>query len=126
MLSHNSRNSGARKGMLLNIIGRHAYVWDMMKTALYILAMSATVAFSQPAQAACYADYKAKIAQPLQLHYGVVQLPDNICSNNQQIRKNIAQRISRGGWTLLNVMSVFGPEGLSQRQDSAGNYYLKF
>jgi len=86
----------------------------------------ASLVFGSVAQAACYADYKAKKPAPLKLHYGVVQLPGNICGNRKKIRKNVAKRISHGGWTLLNVMSVFGPEGLTQRQHSAGRYYLKF
>ena len=36
-------------------------------------------ALAQPAHAAgCYADYKAKQDNPLQLHYGVIELPDPI------------------------------------------------
>ena len=98
----------------------------MMKTTALICALTASLSLGQPAEAACFADYKAKIASPLKLHYGVVKIPDNICGNKNKIRKNVAKRISRGGWTLLNVMSVFGPEGLSKRQASAGSYYLKF
>lgn len=97
-----------------------------MKTFVCICALSAALVTSHPAGAACYADYKAKISSPLQLHYGVVKIPDKICSDKAKIRKNIKKRIKRGGWTLLNVMSVFGPEGLSQRQASAGSFYLKF
>lgn len=98
----------------------------MMKTRKYIIAFAATLAFATQAQAACYADYKAKKTYPLQLHYGVAQVPDGICSDTAKIRKNLAKRIKVDGWSLLNVMSVFGPEGLKQRQASAGNYYLKY
>jgi len=97
-----------------------------MKKNTIICALIASLSFGTAAQAACYADYKAKKTAPLKLHYGVVQLPGNLCGHRTKIRNNVAKRISRGGWTLLNVMSVFGPEGLMQRQQSAGPYYLRF
>jgi len=97
-----------------------------MKTTAHMIALAIALALTAPANAACYADYKAKKTSPLQLHYGVVEIPDGICSNQKAIRKNISKRISVGEWNLLNVMSVFGPEGLSGRQASAGNYYLKY
>jgi len=96
-----------------------------MKIQLVTTLILALAAAPQ-ANAACYADYKAKKAAPLQLHYGVIKLPNAICGNRAKIRNNVARRISVGGWTLLNVMSVFGPEGLSQRQRSAGRFYLKY
>ncbi len=110
----------------MNIKEVPPYVSDMMKTLVYITALSIGLAFAGQASAACYADYKAKKTSPLTLSYGVVKLPDSICDNRAKIKKNIAKRIKVGGWSLLNVVSVFGPEGLSQRQSSAGNNYLKF
>ena len=103
-----------------------AYVPGMMKTTLTMILLINLLGAAVPASAACYADYKAKKSQPLQLHYGVVQIPDAICGDRNAIGANIQKRISVGGWNLLNVMSVFGPEGLSQRQGSAGNFYLKY
>lgn len=97
-----------------------------MKLTTIVLAVLLPALIAGQANAACYADYKAKKPSPLQLHYGVVEIPNGICGNKAAIRKNISQRISVGGWNLLNVMSVFGPEGLSQRQASAGDYYLKY
>lgn len=75
------------------------------------------------AQAACYADYKAKKDNPLRLHYGVAQITD--CSA-ARARAELAPRLARQGWTLLNVVSVFDSSGLDQRKDSAGPYYLRF
>jgi len=98
----------------------------MMKTTLIICALTTGLALGQPAQAACFVDYKAKKTSPLQLHYGVMKLPDGLCGKPKKIRKNVKRRISVGGWTLLNVMSEFGPGGLAQRQGSAGAFYLKF
>ncbi len=78
------------------------------------------------AQAACYADYKAKRDDPLRLHYGVIELDDAICDDRQAIRKEIQNRIGAEDWTLLNVLGAFGAEGLQERKESAGKFYLRF
>lgn len=93
----------------------------MMKHMLLALALVA----ASPAQAACYADYKAKQDNPLRLHYGVAQLPDDACSADRAAR-HLAPRLAREGWTLLNILSIFGPEGLQQRKASAGPYFLRY
>lgn len=90
-----------------------------------VTGLALTLAASA-AQADCYADYKAKKDNPLRLHYGVIQLPQAACRDRARARKVIAARIGVGGWRLLNVMSVFGPEGLASRKDSAGQFYLRF
>jgi len=96
-----------------------------MKHALISTALAVGLAMTAPVHAAeCYADYKAKQDNPLRLHYGVVQVT-GACSIGAA-QSEIAPRLARGGWTLLNVISVFGPEGLAQRKDNAGSYYLRF
>ena len=77
------------------------------------------------ADAECFADYKAKRDDPLRLHYGVAQLPDNACTK-QAASRALAPRLARDGWTLLNIVSIFGPEGLEQRKASAGPYFLRY
>lgn len=79
-----------------------------------------------PAQAACYADYKAKKDNPLQLHYGVIALPDSACSSARAAARAVASRLAGSGWTLLNIVSVFGDEGLNGRKTNAGQYFLRF
>ena len=76
------------------------------------------------AHAACYADYKAKQDNPLRLHYGVVEVRGecNASSAAEQLRS----ALSRDGWQLLNVVSVFDDGGLDQRKDSAGEYFLRY
>ena len=87
-----------------------------------LLALSLTAA---PVQAAdCYADYKAKQDQPLRLHYGVMALSQGC--NAQSARQEVAARLKRNGWTLLQVQSVFDAQGLQQRKANAGKYYLRF
>ena len=95
-----------------------------MKQIAFSMLTVGLLALASPAHAQCYADYKAKQDNPLRLHYGVVQL-QGTCSRGAA-RSEVASRIARGGWTLLNVVSVFGPEGLNERRDSAGPYFLRF
>lgn len=84
-----------------------------------ILALGA-----QAADAACFADYKAKQDNPLRLHYGVVELRGD-CSRSAA-QAEIAARLERSGWILLNVVSVFDESGLDRRKNSAGQYFLRF
>lgn len=90
-----------------------------------IAALAVTLVFTGAARAECYADYKAKQEPPLKLHYGVIALPEQACSA-AAAAGNIAPRLAQQGWTLLNVLSIFGPEGLAERKASAGAYFLSF
>lgn len=76
-----------------------------------------------PAQAQCFADYKAKQDGPLRLHYGVAQV--SAC-DRKAAKAELAPRLKAGGWKLLNIVSTFGPEGLNERQSSAGDYFLRY
>lgn len=78
-----------------------------------------------PLHAACYADYRARMDNPLRLHYGVILVPDNQCSVSGA-QSYIAGRIGAGGWQLLQVISVFDDAGLAARRANAGEYYLRF
>ena len=84
-----------------------------------LLLLSASMA-----QAACYADYKAKQDDPLRLHYGVVEVRGDcsVASAEQQLRDALASN----GWQLLNVLGVFDDAGLDERKESAGEYFLRF
>lgn len=91
-----------------------------------ILTFAATVfLLALPAQAACFADYKAKQDAPLRLHYGIIELPDDACSGGGAAAE-VRRRLSANGWTLLNVISTFGPEGLDERKANAGSYFLRY
>ena len=78
-----------------------------------------------PLHAACFADYKAKMDDPLRLHYGVIEIPDGACSVGAAYGE-IAPRVAAGGWELLEVMSVFDESGLNARRGDAGQFYLRF
>lgn len=75
------------------------------------------------AQAACYADYKAKKDDPLRLHYGVAAV--TACAR-AEAEAELRPRLAAQGWTLLNVVDVFDESGLAERKDSAGSFYLRF
>ncbi|MCX7286389.1 MAG: hypothetical protein NTW20_02195 [Rhodobacterales bacterium] len=94
-----------------------------MKSLLSTAAL--VLAFAGPAAAECYADYKAKRDEPLKLHYGVAQVSDANCSP-AAAEGELAPRLASDGWTLLNVLSTFGPEGLEERKASAGAYFLRY
>ena len=90
------------------------------------IALALSLAAS-PAAAECFADYKAKQDNgSLRLHYGIAELPDRACGSKRDAADALAPRLAAGGWTLLNVVSVFGPDGLAQRKDSAGQFYLRY
>lgn len=96
-------------------------------TARIALALAALLATAAPAAANCFADYKAKNdGGSLRLHYGVAELPDRSCGSKRDAADALAPRLAAEGWTLLNVLSIFGPEGLEQRKDSAGQFFLRY
>ncbi len=78
---------------------------------------------AMPASAECYADYKAKQDDPLRLHYGVAEV--SACDTGGA-EAELVPRLAADGWTLLTVLSTFGPEGLDERKDSAGAYFLRY
>lgn len=90
-----------------------------------IFATVIALGYALPASAECYADYKAKQDSPLRLHYGVAQVSDGACSAGAA-KGELAPRLAAGGWTLLTVLSTFGPEGLSERKASAGEFFLRY
>lgn len=94
-----------------------------MKKLLFLVPL--VLALSGPAAAECYADYKAKRDEPLKLHYGVAQVSDGNCSPGSA-EGELAPRLATDGWTLLNVLSTFGPEGLEERKASAGEFFLRY
>ena len=97
----------------------------MTRTLHMITLALGLIAAGSPALAVCYADYKAKMDNPLRLHYGVIEIPDAACSVGDAFQV-IAPRVAAGGWELLEVMSVFDETGLAARSADAGQYYLAF
>ena len=77
-----------------------------------------------PAGAECYADYKAKQGDPLRLHYGVAEIRGACAA--AEAEAELRPRLAQAGWELLNVVGVFGPEGLDERRESAGQHFLRY
>lgn len=96
----------------------------MVRRILLLAALTLSAAL--PAGAQCYADYRAKQDDPLRLHYGVAELPTDACANPQRAVQLLNQRLAQGGWIFLDLLSTFGPEGLDQRRERAGQFFLRF
>jgi hypothetical protein len=94
-----------------------------MKRLIFAIAL---IGLALPAQAECYADYKAKQDDPLRLHYGVAEVSDAACGSKSAAKGELAPRLAADGWTLLNIVSTFGPDGLDERKASAGQYFLRY
>ena len=96
-----------------------------MKAPILALLAFAVMAAS-PVSAECYADYKAKqVDPPLRLHYGVAQVSDGNCSISGA-EGELTPRLADAGFTLLLIVSTFGPEGLDERKASAGDNLLRY
>lgn len=107
--------------MLLNIKPIEATFHGMKKLCSITLA---TLLAAQTASAACYADYKAKQDDPLRLSYGVIELTGPCTA--EAAASEIQTKISNDGWTVLTVVSVFDENGLEQRKESAGEFFLRY
>ncbi|MFA9230101.1 MAG: hypothetical protein ACEQSU_05055 [Microgenomates group bacterium] len=91
----------------------------------FAVALTLTLAAGTAAGAECYADYKAKQDDPLRLQYGVAAVSDAACDVGSA-EAELAPKLEADGWTLLNVVSTFGPEGLAEREASAGEFFLRY
>lgn len=92
-------------------------------TRILTLTLTLTL-LGSAAQGACYADYKAKRDDPLRLHYGVA-LVEGACTV-EGATVELTPRLARDDWQLLSIEGVFDDAGLEERQDSAGDYYLRY
>lgn len=92
-------------------------------SAALILALLVT---ATAAEAACYADYKARRERPYGLAYGVMQLSDDACNNPRAAEREVTRRLRPEGWRLLGIVSIFGPEGLDARRGDAGDHFLRY
>lgn len=93
-----------------------------MKNVLSIAL--ALLLIGSAAQAGCYADYKAKRDAPLRLHYGVAEIKGDCSVENAMAE--LKPRLATNDWQLLSIEGVFDDAGLEERQDSAGEYYLRY
>lgn len=91
-----------------------------------VLGLALACGLGLAAHGECYVDYKAKRDNPLKLAYGVAQVSDAVCGDRKAERGELAPRLAADGWTLLKIVSSFGPEGLEQRKASAGDFFLRY
>ncbi|MCC1494203.1 hypothetical protein [Cognatishimia sp. F0-27] len=91
----------------------------------FILTLCVTAALPALAQAACFVEYKAKQDSPLRLHYGILQI-DGACPGGGQTRAITADRLQRGGWTLLNIVGRSETVPEDNKKANAGAYYLRY
>ena len=89
-----------------------------------IASLTALVLMAGTANAACYADYKAKRDAPLRLHYGGAEIHGDCTVANAE--SELADRIASSDWELLAVLSVFDESGLDDRRETAGEFYLRY
>ncbi len=87
--------------------------------------MALCLALPSAAAADCYVSYKAKKEPPLQLHFGIVRL-GGACPSSGVAASAVAGRVSSGGWTLLNVVSLSSSPPSSSERANAGAYYLRY
>jgi len=92
-----------------------------MKWIIITLAIFLT----QSAQAACYAEYKAKQENPLKLHYGIMKF-DSVECTASIVQKKVALRLLPHGWTLLNLLTVSRKLPTTQRKENAGENFLRY
>lgn len=90
----------------------------------HIILALGLLALAVPAQAACYADYKAKKDNPLRLAYGVTQVSGDCTKQNAASK--LAPKLQRDGWTLLSIVGTFDESGLEQRKGAAGDFFLRY
>lgn len=88
------------------------------------LTLAFLLSCTSAAQAGCFADYKAKQDDPLQLQYGVAEL-FGACTP-EAAHVELAPRLAADGWQLLEVIGVFDDSGLDGRRASAGQYFLRY
>ncbi len=89
------------------------------------IIVTLVIFLTQSAQAACYADYKAKQENPLKLHYGIMKF-DSVECTTSIVQKKVALRLLPHGWTLLNLLTVSRKLPTTQRKENAGENFLRY
>lgn len=102
-----------------------SFMVPSMKKHILIPGLLALAVLPSLAQAACFASYKAKQDDPLQLHFGVAELPDNACTK-AGAKSALAPRLANGGWILLSIVEMIPQDKLDEVKADAGNYFLRY
>lgn len=94
-----------------------------LKTTL--LALGAVLVLALPAQAACYAEYRAARQNPVQLAYGLAEIRGGAC-NAQSAAQYLQARLAQSGWTLQNVLSTVQSNSAPANAGYTGGHYLSY
>ncbi len=78
------------------------------------------------AETPCFAEYRAQRMRPVRLHYGVAMLPPQACEDLSLAQQILSDRLAANGWTGVDILSIFGPEGLDERRERAGEFFLRY
>ena len=95
-----------------------------MKYILTSCALLWAAAAPLSAQADCFVEYKAKRDNPLQLHYGIMQLAGDCGADTLQT--TVATRLAAQNWILLKILSTSTDTPSEDQRDNAGEFYLRF
>ncbi|WGW04855.1 hypothetical protein [Tropicibacter oceani] len=97
----------------------------MKNTFAPLLIALAMLALPAAAQADCFVEYKAKQDSPLRLHYGILAIGGS-CPSGSQAASMAQDRLSAGGWVLLNVLGLSETTPSAKMKANAGDYYLRY
>lgn len=95
-----------------------SHMRKLLSSALTLLLATAA------AQAACFVDYKAKQDDPLRLQYGVAEIFGACTLEDAYVE--LLPRLAEADWQLLAVLTIFDEQGLEERKESAGEFFLRF
>ncbi|MGR3491705.1 MAG: hypothetical protein ACU0DW_06565 [Shimia sp.] len=90
----------------------------------HVILTAALVLGAGTAQAACFADYKAKRDNPLQLHYGVAEIAGPCTAANAEAQ--LPARLATDGWELLSIVSLFDEADLQEKRENAADFFLRY
>jgi len=93
-----------------------------------ILFFAVGVSTATVAHADCFAEYKAKksINGVLELHYGVISIPDGDCTSPGSTNENVRKRLKEAGWDLLAAAQIITKSKAESLEEEAGEYFLKY
>ena len=95
------------------------------RPAALALAVALVAGAAAPAQAACYAEYRAQRTNPVQLAFGVAQIPGTDCSV-QAADRHLRAALGRAGWTLSNIVSTVDRTSAPANSGYTNGHYLRF
>lgn len=97
-----------------------------MKYIVKTFLIGTIIGLASTANAACFAEYKAKRDNPLRLHYGIAQISSGGCPAAATAQSQLQSRLANGGWVLLQLQSLSTATPTAQMKGDAGEFYLRY